>query len=77
MLKRVVDIRDELSGNLGKSVKLVSYESRNRVTERQGKLTNTYPSIFIVEIAEEQDSVNRVSYNYIDVLTGTVELNFT
>ena len=76
-MQKVVDIRDELSGNLGKSVKLVSYESRNRMTERKGTLASTYPSIFIVEIAEDQDSVNRVSYNYIDILTGAVELNYT
>ena len=76
MAKNVLTIRNELAEQVGKTVKLTAYESRNRVTERVGTLSNTYPSVFIVEIAEDQDSVDRVSYNYIDILTGSVELSF-
>ena len=74
--KTVLNIRNELDEQVGKPVKLIAYESRNRVVQRTGTLSNTYPSVFVVEIAEEQESVDRVSYSYIDVLTGSVELNF-
>ena len=76
LAKNILDIRSELNDNLGKPVKLVAYESRNRVTEKIGTLSNLYPSVFVVEIGEEQDSVDRVSYNYIDILTGSVKLDF-
>ena len=76
LAKSIMDIRNELNENIGKTVKLVAYESRNRVTKKTGTLSNIYPSVFVVEIGEEQDSVDRVSYNYIDILTGSVELDF-
>ena len=76
MTRSVLDIRNELNGKLGKTVKLVSYESRNRITEKTGTLSSIYPSVFVVEIGEDQDSVDRVSYNYIDILTGSVLLDF-
>ena len=41
-----------------------------------GVLSNTYPSIFVIDLDSERDSVDRVSYSYIDVLTGSVELKF-
>lgn len=76
MAKKISDIRNELNDNIGKSVKLIAYESRNRVTEKIGTLSGLYPSVFVIEIGEEQESVDRVSYNYIDILTGSVELDF-
>lgn len=76
MTKSILDIRNELDEYVGKPVKLVAYESRNRITEKAGTLSKTYPSVFVVEIGEDQESIDRVSYNYIDVLTGTVILDF-
>lgn len=76
LVKKISDIRNELNDNLGKPVKLVVYESRNRVTEKFGTLSGLYPSIFVIEIGDEHESVDRVSYNYIDILTGSVEVNF-
>ena len=76
LAKNILDIRNKLNDHLGKPVKLVAYESRNRVTEKIGTLSSLYPSVFVIEIGEEQESVDRVSYNYIDILTGSVELDF-
>jgi len=76
LAKSILDIRNELNDHIGKTVKLVAYESRNRMTEKTGTLSSTYPSVFVVEISEDQESVDRVSYNYIDILTGSVELVF-
>lgn len=70
-----MNIRQELSGQVGNKVKLTAYESRNRVIEHTGVLSNTYPSVFIIDLGN-QDSVDRVSYSYIDILTGSVELQF-
>ena len=76
MANNIVTIRQELSEQVGKEVKLTAYESRNRVVEHTGVLSNTYPSIFVIDLDSERDSVDHVSYSYIDVLTGSVELKF-
>ena len=76
MANNIVNIRQELSEQVGKEVKLTAYDSRNRVVEHTGVLSNTYPSNFVIDLDSERDSVDRVSYSYIDVLTGSVELKF-
>lgn len=76
MANNIVNIRQELSEQVGKEVKLTAYESRNRVVEHTGILSNTYPSIFVIDLDSQRDSDDRVSYSYIDVLTGSVELKF-
>ena len=76
MANNIVNIRQELSEQVGKEVKLTAYESRNRVVEHTGILSNTYPSIFVIDLDSQRYSVDRVSYSYIDVLTGSVELKF-
>lgn len=76
MANNIVTIRQELSEQVGKEVKLTACESRNRVVEHTGVLSNTYPSIFVIDLDSQRDSVDRVSYSYIDVLTGSVELKF-
>ena len=76
LANNIINIRQELSEQVGKEVRLTAYESRNRVIEHTGVLSNTYPSIFVIDLDGERDSVDRVSYSYIDVLTGSVELKF-
>ena len=34
----------------------------------------THPALFVVEVKEKRDRTARASYQYVDVLTGTVEL---
>ena len=47
---------------------------RTRVIERNGVIKNVYPTVFIVEVDERRGRKSRQSYQYVDVLTGTVEL---
>ncbi|MBP1951976.1 uncharacterized protein Veg [Jeotgalicoccus aerolatus] len=44
--------------------------------ERKGILRETYPSIFVVELDQDEHSFERVSYTYTDVLTSNVEVTF-
>ena len=37
-------------------------------------LVQVHPSLFIVEVGERRGRTARQSYQYVDVLTGTVEL---
>lgn len=44
--------------------------------ERCGILAETYPSVFVIELDQKENSFERVSFSYADVLTETVKLTF-
>ena len=47
---------------------------RSRVVERTGTLVGAYPTLFVVEVEERRGRKARQSYQYVDVLTGAVEI---
>lgn len=65
-------IKDNISNNLGKKVKIIYNGSRNRKEEYKGILTEVYNYIFIVRL--DTDEVK--SFSYSDVLTSTIEIFF-
>lgn len=69
-------IKESLDGQLGKEIKLTAQAGRKKTTERKGILLETYPAVFVVELDQEENSYERVSYSYTDVLTNSVELEF-
>jgi uncharacterized protein Veg len=75
MAKTLSDIKQSLDSNLGRRLKLKANGGRRKTIERCGVLTETYPSIFVVEL-DEENALERVSYSYADVLTETVQLTF-
>ncbi|WP_077623892.1 biofilm formation stimulator Veg [Sediminibacillus massiliensis] len=76
MAKTLVEIKQGLDGQIGKRLKLRANGGRRKTIERFGTLAETYPSVFIVELDQDENAFERVSYSYADVLTETVELNF-
>ena len=73
-VNRVDEIRDELKGLEGKRLRVKANMGRSRIVERTGTLVNAHPSLFILEVEERRGRTARQSYQYVDVLTGTVEL---
>ena len=71
---RVDQIREELAGLDGKRLKVRANMGRSRVVERTGTLVGTHPSLFVIEVEERRGRTARQSYQYVDVLTSTVEL---
>ena len=69
-------IKKDLEGRIVSPIMLVAQTGRKRQTERRGVLTETYPSVFVVDLDPEENSFERVSYSYSDVLTRTVEIEF-
>ena len=69
------EIRKKLESHLGEKIKLKANRGRRKTYEKVGVLENTYPSIFIVRVDEENYN-QRLSFTYVDVLTETVELSF-
>ncbi|MFC0525659.1 biofilm formation stimulator Veg [Pontibacillus salicampi] len=76
MGKTLAEIKQALDGQIGNRLTLKANGGRRKTIERSGVLAETYPAVFIVELDQEQNSFERVSYSYADVLTETVELSF-
>ncbi len=77
MAKTLVEIKQGLDGHVGKRLRIKANGGRKKTIERFGTLSETYPSVFIVELDQAENAFERVSYSYADILTETVELNFT
>ncbi len=67
-------IRKSIENCVGKRVQLKANKGRKKSFIKEGVLENTYPSIFIVKFENDYETTRRVSYNYTDILTKTVEL---
>ncbi|WP_025028168.1 biofilm formation stimulator Veg [Caldalkalibacillus mannanilyticus] len=70
----LIDIKRNLDQHIGQKIMLKANGGRRKTVERSGVLEETYPSVFIVKLDEEENTFKRVSYSYADILTETVEL---
>lgn len=48
---------------------------RSKIVESEGVLMQVHPQLFIMEVDRKRGRTARQSYQYVDVLTGTVELS--
>lgn len=71
---RVDNIRDTLLAMQGERVRVRANMGRSRIVERTGTLVGVHPSLFLVEVEERRGRTARQSYQFVDILTGTVEL---
>jgi uncharacterized protein Veg len=74
--KTLAEIKQVLDSRIGKRLTLKANGGRRKTIKRTGTLAETYPAVFIVELDQDENSFERVSYSYADVLTETVELTF-
>jgi len=70
----LAEIKASLDAYVGRKIKLKANGGRRKTIERSGVLEETYPSVFIVKLDEDQHSFKRVSYSYADILTESVEV---
>ena len=73
-VNHVDDIHEKLTDMVGDRVKVKANMGRTRVVERMGTIKSVHPAVFFVEVDERRGRKSRQSYQYIDVLTGQVEL---
>ncbi|MBQ9317917.1 MAG: Veg family protein [Atopobiaceae bacterium] len=73
-VNRVDTIREELGAMAGTRIKVRANMGRSRIVERTGTLLAVHPQLFVVEVEERRGRKARQSYQYVDVLTGTVEI---
>ena len=73
-VNRVDEIKDRLRDLEGQRIKVRANMGRSRIVERAGTLVHVHPSLFVVEVEERRGRTALQSYQYVDILTGTVEL---
>src|SRR5690625_5075981 len=76
IVKTLIEIKQGLEGRIGKRLKLTANGGRRRTVIRSGVLSETYPAVFVVELDQEENAFERVSYSYADVLIEAVEISF-
>ena len=70
-------VKTLLTENIGNRIKLTAKKGRKRVIVRQGVISATYSSIFIVildSISEFADTGRTISFSYADLLTKNIEI---
>lgn len=75
-MKTITEIKKGLEGHIGQRLKLTANGGRRKTVIRSGVLSETYPSVFVVELDQDENAFERVSYSYADVLTEAVEISF-
>lgn len=74
MTKTLADIKKSLDHHLGKRLQLKANGGRKKTIERAGVLRETYHAVFVIDLDQDENSFERVSYSYADVLTEAVEI---
>lgn len=73
---KIVDsIHDTLDDFVGQRLKVRANMGRSKIVESEGVLTQVHPRLFIMEVDRKRGRKARQSYQYVDVLTGTVDLS--
>ena len=73
-VQTVSSIHETLTGYTGKRLRIRANMGRSKIVEREGVLTQAHPSLVFIETTERRGRKARQSYQYVDVLTGMVEL---
>lgn len=73
---KIVDrIHDTLHDFVGQRLKVRANMGRSKIVESEGVLTQVHPRLFVMEVDRKRGRTARQSYQYVDVLTGTVQLS--
>lgn len=73
---QIIDnIRETLSTYVGQTLKVRANMGRSKIVESEGELKQVHPQLFIMEVKRKRGTAARQSYQYVDVLTGMVELS--
>ncbi len=74
--KIIGNIRETLTGYVGKTLHVHANMGRSKIIESEGELMQVHPQLFIMEVKRKRGASARQSYQYVDILTGMVELYY-
>ena len=72
----LASIKRKLDGKICENLTVVAQAGRKKVTRRRGTLKETYPAIFVVDLDQDENAFERVSYSYADLLTKSIQITF-
>ncbi|QGG61434.1 Veg family protein [Loigolactobacillus bifermentans] len=72
----LASIKKTLDSKVGEKMLVVAQAGRKKITKRKGVLHETYPAVFVVDLDQDENAFERVSYSYADLLTKTIEIKF-
>ena len=76
MTDNISDIRSLLDERVGTEIKVTVQMGRKKKKERRGILQETYRSVFVVNLDQDENNFERASFSYRDILTDTVAVEF-
>ncbi len=76
MSSSIITIKNKFDSHLGESLTIVAQAGRKKITKRRGVLKETFPAVFVVELDQDQNNFEHVSYSYTDLLTKNIALEF-
>lgn len=70
-------VRNVLAKHMGSKVRVRTNRGRHRIDIKEGIISQTYPSIFVIQLEGENphDLVKNLSFSYTDILTKDVQLS--
>ena len=71
----ITTIHDKLAEYVGQRIKVRANMGRSKIIENEGTLMQVHPQLFIMEVDCKRGRKSRASYQYVDVLTGVVEIS--
>ncbi|MCK8625116.1 Veg family protein [Apilactobacillus xinyiensis] len=71
----LTNIKSKLDDRLGQEVMVTVQAGRNKIVERHGVLSETFPAVFVIDL-EKDENLKRVSYSYTDILTKNIDVEF-
>lgn len=71
----IMKVKSSLDKNIGNRVKIRANRGRHKIDVAEGIISETYPSIFLVEIINKiDDTTQKISFSYTDILTKDVQM---
>ena len=68
-------VKSSVDKNVGNRVKIRANRGRHKIDEAEGVISETYPSIFLIEVFNKaDDTTQKISFSYTDVLTKDVQM---
>lgn len=76
MPSTIAEIKELLDDRIGEEIKVTVQMGRRKQKERRGILQETYRSLFVVHLNQDENNFERASYSYRDILTDSVMIEF-
>lgn len=71
----ILRVRSSVDQNIGNKVKIRANRGHHKIDVTEGIIRETYPSIFLVEVENKlDDTTQKISFSYTDVLTKDVQM---